>query len=217
MLKTTVAMNPKVKLFLADSYQLFAEGLSMMLALSDNFQIVGIANNNRDLINSLPKSPSDVLIIDANFFFQGDLTLQKRLKDIYTGKILILHDSIAASCLKKISALADCFVSKCSNQTYLIECINKVYNGLKIKLAKESLFGSLTTEYQHELVARYSLTTRELEVIRLIALEFLSAEIAEKLCVSEFTVDTYRKNITRKLNARNVASIVNFAHRWQLV
>lgn len=88
---------------------------------------------------------------------------------------------------------------------------------MKVKLTKESLFSSLSTEYQHELVARYSLTTRELEVIRLIALEFLSAEIAEKLCVSEFTVDTYRKNITRKLNARNVASIVNFAHRWQLV
>ncbi len=210
-------MNPKIKLFLADSYQLFAEGLSMMLALSDNFQIVGIANNNRDLLISLQKSPCDILIIDANFFFQGDLTLQKTLKDIYTGKILILHDSISTSCLKKISAIADCFVSKCSNQHYLLECINKVYNGLKVKLLKESLFSSLSTEYQHELVARYSLTTREIEVIRLIALEFLSAEIAEKLCVSEFTVDTYRKNITRKLNARNIASIVNFAHRWQLV
>lgn len=217
MLKTTAAMNPKVKLFLADSYQLFAEGLSMMLALSDNFQIVGIANNNRDLINSLQKTTCDVLIIDANFFFQGDLTLQKQLKEIYAGKILILHDSIATSCLKKITTIADCFVSKCSNQHYLFECINKVYNGLKIKLAKESLFGSLSTEYQHELVARYSLTTREIEVIRLISLEFLSAEIADKLCVSEFTVDTYRKNITRKLNARSVVSIVNFAHRWQLI
>lgn len=217
MLKTTVAMNPKVKLFLADGYQLFAEGLSMMLTLSDSFQIVGIASNNRDLLTSLQKAPCDILIIDANFFFQGDLTLQKQLKDIYTGKILILHDSISTSCLKKIAAIADCFVSKCSNQHYLLECINKVYNGLKVKLAKESLFGSLSTEYQHELVARYSLTTREIEVIRLIALEFLSAEIAEKLCVSEFTVDTYRKNITRKLNARNVVSIVNFAHRWQLV
>lgn len=210
-------MNPKVKLFLADGYQLFAEGLSMMLALSDSFQIVGIASNNRDLLTSLQKSSCDVLIIDANFFFQGDSSLQKQLKDIYTGKILILHDSIATSCLKKIAAIADCFVSKCSNQDYLLECINKVYNGLKVKLAKESLFGSLSTEYQHELVARYSLTIREIEVIRLIALEFLSAEIAEKLCVSEFTVDTYRKNITRKLNARNVVSIVNFAHRWQLV
>lgn len=217
MLKTTVAMNPKVKLFLADGYQLFAEGLSMMLALSDNFQIIGIASNNRDLINSLQKTTCDILIIDANFFFQGNLSLQKKLKEIHTGKILILHDSIGTSCLKKIAAIADCFVSKSSNQQYLLDCIEKVSNGSKIKLAKESLFGSLSTEYQHELVARYSLTTREIEVIRLIALEFLSAEIAEKLCVSEFTVDTYRKNITRKLNARNVVSIVNFAHRWQLI
>lgn len=210
-------MHPKIKLFLADSYQLFAEGLSMMLALSNNFQIVGIASNNQDLINSLQKSTYDVLIIDANFFFQGDLTLQKKLKDTYEGKILILHDSIATSRLKKISAFADCFVSKCSNQTHLIECINKIHNGMKIKLSKESLFSSLSTEYQQELVNRYSLTIREIEVIRLIALEFLSAEIADKLCVSEYTVDTYRKNITRKLNARNVVSIVNFAHRWQLV
>ncbi len=210
-------MHPKIKLFLADSYQLFAEGLSMMLALSDNFQIIGIASNNQDLINSLQKLSCDVLIIDANFFFQGDLTLQKRLKDTYSGKILILHDSIATSCLKKISSFADCFVSKCSNQTHLIECIIKTHNGLKIKLSKKSLFSSLSTEYQQELIARYSLTIREIEVIRLIALEFLSAEIADKLCVSEYTVDTYRKNITRKLNTRNVASIVNFAHRWQLI
>jgi DNA-binding NarL/FixJ family response regulator len=208
-------MNPKVKLFLADSYFLFVEGLSMMLASSDDFQVVGMARNAKEALQLLPKNDCDVLLIDASFYFQGNLHFSQDLKGVFQGKILILHDSMSVNCLKKIEKDVNGFVSKLATRDQLFDSIIVTQN--QEKLIKNKLQHSTHTTFQQELINRYQLTPREVEVIRLIALEFLSSEIATKLCVSEFTVDTYRKNITRKLNARNVASIVNFAHRWQLV
>ncbi len=210
-------MNPKVKLFLADSYFLFVEGLSMMLASSDDFTVVGMARNAQETLYELQKNACDVLLIDANFFFQGNPKFIQQLEDIHKGKILVLHDSMSVNCLKKIENKVDGFISKSASRNQLFDSIYATNNGTKTSKAKTQNFSYLNTTFQQELVSRYALTPREVEVIRLIALEFLSSEIATKLCVSEFTVDTYRKNITKKLNARNVASIVNFAHRWQLV
>lgn len=208
-------MKTKVKLFLADNYYLFVEGLSMMLASTDDFQVVGMARNAKETLHALQKNTCDVLVIDANFFFQGNTQFDKGLKDIHHGKILVLHDSVSINCLKKIEDKVDGFISKSATRFQLFDTICSVFNGMKSK--KTQSFSQTNTTFQQELITRYALTTREVEVIKLIALEFLSSEIAMKLCVSEFTVDTYRKNIIRKLNARNVVSIVNFAHRWQLV
>lgn len=210
-------MKPKVKLFLADSYFLFVEGLSMMLATSDDFEVVGMARNAKETLQLLQKNDCDVLLIDANFYFQGNLKFDQDLEKIYQGKILVLHDSMSVNCLRKIENKVNGFVSKLATRYQLFDSILSVYNDSISKKAKTQSFLQINHSFQEELINRYQLTIREVEVIRLIALEFLSSEIATKLCVSEFTVDTYRKNITRKLNARNVASIVNFAHRWQLV
>ncbi len=210
-------MKSKVKLFLADSYFLFVEGLSMILASSDDFAVVGMARNAQETLHELQKITCDVLLIDANFFFQGNTKFVQQLDEIHAGKTLVLHDAMSINCLKKIENKVDGFVSKSASRYQLFDRILSIFSGEKSKQTKNPSFSYINTTFQQELVSRYALTPRELEVIRLIALEFLSAEIATKLCVSEFTVDTYRKNITRKLNARNVVSIVNFAHRWQLV
>jgi DNA-binding NarL/FixJ family response regulator len=215
-------MSAKIKLFIADSYFLFVEGLSLMLSTSDDFEVVGKARNAQETLHELQQTSCDMLLIDANFFFQGNLKFDQQLAEIHLSKILVLHDSMSINCLKKIQNKVDGFVSKVSTRYQLFDKILATFSGdksikPKFKVGTVPPFSYVNTTFQQELVNRYSLTPRELEVIRLIALEFLSSEIATKLCVSEFTVDTYRKNITKKLNARNVASIVNFAHRWQLV
>lgn len=210
-------MKPKIKLFLADSYFLFVEGLSMMLATSDDFEVVGMARNAKETLQELPKNNCDVLLIDVNFYFQGNFKFDQDLEKIYQCKILVLHDSMSVNCLRKIENKVNGFVSKLATRYQLFDNILSIYHGSTSKKVKTQSFLQINHSFQEELINRYQLTIREVEVIRLIALEFLSSEIATKLCVSEFTVDTYRKNITRKLNARNVASIVNFAHRWQLV
>lgn len=210
-------MKPKIKLFLADSYFLFIEGLAMMLASSDDFEVVGMARNAQETLHELQKTKADVLLIDANFFFQGNPKFMQELGEIHAGKTLVLYDSMSVNCLKKIENKVDGFISKSTNRYQLFDKIIAINEGSKMPQFKSSGFSSTNATFQKELAGRYQLTPRELEVIKLIALEFMSAEIAINLCVSEFTVDTYRKNITKKLNARNVASIVNFAHRWQLV
>ena len=210
-------MTPKIKLFLADSYSLFLEGLSIILTSSEKFEITGIAHNQQELLAGLKRTNPDILLIDFNLMFQGNIPFIQNLKKNYTNKILVLYDSISLNLLKKLQIDADGFLSKTSNSTQLHHTIEEIYQGKKDSFSVKNKDIYSITPFQQELINRYSLTDREVEVIKLIALEFSSIEIAKKLCVSEFTVDTYRKNITRKLNARNVASIVNFAHRWELI
>lgn len=215
--KMALAMTFKIKLFLADSYSLFLEGLSIILTSSEKFEIVGYANNQQELLAGLKINLCDILLVDYNLLYQGGIPLIQDLKRNYPNKILILHDSISLAQLKKLQNDVDGFLSKVSNSTDLHHKIQEIFQGKKIKSSTQNKYVYSLTPLQQELISKYRLTNRELEVIKLIALEFSSIEIAHKLCVSEFTVDTYRKNITRKLNARNVASIVNFAHRWELV
>lgn len=193
------------------------EGLAMIFSSSDEFEVVGMARNTQETLHELQKTNCNVLLIDASFYFQGNPKLPQQLSEVHSGKTLVLHDSVSVTCLKKIEDKVDGFISKVATRYQLFDAIQAIDAGIKSNKSKNQSFSYINTDFQQELINRYALTTRELEVIRLIALEFLSAEIATKLCVSEFTVDTYRKNITKKLNARNVASIVNFAHRWRLV
>jgi DNA-binding NarL/FixJ family response regulator len=212
-----LAMTPKIRLFLADTYSLFLEGLSIILTSSEKFEITGIAHNHQELLAGLKKITPDILLVDFNLMFQGNLPFIQNLKKDYANKILILYDSISMNLLKRLQIDADGFLSKTSSSSELYHIIHEVYQGKKNNFTVKNKYVYSITPFQQELINRYSLTDREVEVIKLIALEFSSFEIANKLCVSEFTVDTYRKNISRKLNARNVASIVNFAHRWELV
>lgn len=210
-------MTFTIKLFLADSYSLFLEGLSIILSSSAKFEIVGYAQNQQDLLKGLKKNSCDILLIDYNLLFQGDMPFLRDLKRNYHNKILVLHDSIGLTQLKKIETDVNGFLSKVSNSTDLYQKIQEIFQGKKTISSIRNKYVYSITPLQQELISKYRLTNREVEVIKLIALEFSSIEIANKLCVSEFTVDTYRKNITRKLNARNVASIVNFAHRCELI
>ncbi|WP_337043991.1 response regulator transcription factor [Emticicia sp. 17c] len=210
-------MAAKIKLFLADSYLLFMEGLSLMLLSSDKFEVIGSASNQAELLSGLRKNPCDILLIDLNLLFQGHTLFIEDLRKHYKNKILVLHDAVNLSHLKKIQINVNGFLSKTLSSTQLYENINAIAQGQEIITPFVKKYVYAISPSQEELISRYQLTNREVEVIKLIALEFSSTEIASKLCVSEFTVDTYRKNISKKLNARNVASIVNFAHRWELV
>lgn len=210
-------MMPPIKIFLADAYFLFIEGLSVMLAATEGFELTGMARTAPETLHQVRQVKSDILLVDANFFFKGSIPFGQPLRETHRGKILVLHDAMSLSCLKKIAPLADGFLSKTATHYQLCDSIRTLAEGRFNKQTKGMFTPPLNSTFQQELVSRYALTVRETEVIRLIALEFLSAEIAQKLCVSEHTVNTYRKNITKKLNVRNVVGIVNFAHRWQLV
>ena len=60
-------------------------------------------------------------------------------------------------------------------------------------------------------------TTRELEVLRLIALEYTNGEIADQLCISERTVETHRKNLMAKTHSKTVVGLIQYALRRKLL
>ncbi len=63
----------------------------------------------------------------------------------------------------------------------------------------------------------FGITTREVEIIRLISYEYSSKEIANMLFISEETVKSHRKNIKKKLKVKNVAGVVRVAFQTQLI
>lgn len=111
---------------------------------------------------------------------------------------------------------------QCAGES-IVEAIQSVYNGEEYfcNTVREKIFNTATKD--NSKLNKYTpsidsiLTGREIEVITLIALEFSGKEISEQLFISSNTVETHRKNIMKKLKAKNTISLVKFALKNKLI
>lgn len=99
----------------------------------------------------------------------------------------------------------------------LIFAISEINNGgsYYTDAVTKTLVESL--DKTQEAINEVQLTKREVEIVKLIALEHTTNEIAEKLSISAYTVDTHRKNIINKLGVKNLAGLVRFAFEKNLL
>jgi DNA-binding NarL/FixJ family response regulator len=111
---------------------------------------------------------------------------------------------------------------KCAGEN-IVEAIQAVYNGEEYfcKSVREKIFNTATKDNpklnKPDLKGNLALTDRELEIITLISLEFSGKEISDQLFISVNTVETHRKNIMKKLDAKNSISLVKYAIKHQLI
>ena len=105
----------------------------------------------------------------------------------------------------------------------IVEAIEVVSNNEEYfcSRVREIIFSSATKNNsklnKSNLNPDYQLTSREIEIITLIALEFSGKEISDQLFISANTVETHRKNIMKKLQAKNTISLVKFALKNNLI
>lgn len=210
-----------IKTIIVDDHQIFLDGLKEVFKAFNDITIVGEANNGVDLIDLLSKTTCDVVLMDVNMPKMDGIEATKYVKQNYPDiKILMLtmHDS-KAYIEKLLKAGADGYVLKntakgelqlaietvCSDQNYYSPMVTQtIMNSVRQKEATNANYGEV------------ELTDREKDVLKLIAKELTTHEIAEKLFISHHTVESHRKNLIAKLGVRSLAGLVKYAVKMGL-
>jgi DNA-binding NarL/FixJ family response regulator len=214
--------TPKMRILLVDDHEILLESLSMLISTIPNMEIVGQLNDSRKVLPFLENHEVDLLMTDmAMPYLDGvQLTLQARQK-FPNLKVLMLTVSEEAEVIREaFRAGVSGYVMKKAGKVELTMALNTLAKGEKYfgeavmrELLSQS-FDITTTETYAEPV---TLTNRELEIIKQIAAELSTQEIADKLFISAGTVETHRHNILRKLNVKNSIGIIKYAMKNRLI
>jgi DNA-binding NarL/FixJ family response regulator len=208
------------KIVLADDHQLFIEGVKTVLEEIEGATIAGTVNNGQDLLEFIKSKEVDLVMLDLNMPKVDGLKCLQEIKLTKPAiKVLVLTNYSQSELMDEVKKLkADGFMVKNSTASELGDVVKLILSG-------QTFFPSLqkpraldeSSYFFDDFLKKFKLTRREVDIIRLVCQELSSKQIAAQLNLSEFTVNTHRKNIQRKLNLKNVAGLVSFAKEHQLV
>lgn len=205
-----------IKVSITDDHPIVANGIKNILNELPQFQILDIYNTGNALLKNVGNSLPDVLMLDFNLPDTNAVEITKTLKKKYPAlKILIFtSNDILVHVKKVLHAGADGFMLKESDDLTIIEAIETVYKGQQYlsPAIKNNLIDDLLKPQKKTV-----LTRREKEILQLIVAEFTNHEIAEKLFISQHTVDNHRINLLQKLQVKNTAGLVKVAMERGLI
>ena len=191
-----------------------------MLKEIPEVEITATVNNGGDLMEKFRSTTVDLVLLDLNMpKIDGLKCLQEIKKERPHVKVLVLTNYNQPELMEEVKQLkADGFMVKNSTATELRKAVEKILAGEKLfsELQKPGVLDE-SSYFFDDFLKKFKLTRREVDIIRLVCREFSSKQIAAELHLSEFTVNTHRKNIQRKLNVKNVAGLVAFAKEHHLV
>ena len=202
-----------IKVFIVDDHYMVIEGIHSLLQNEKSIEWSGHATNAVSCLAFLQQQQPDVILMDKNLPDKSGIDLCKQVKEKYPSIFIIgLSTFNQLSFIQKMmDSGASGYVLKNASQTELMEAIETVAKG-KIYFSDEASKTLQKNEATHII-----LTRREKEVLELIAEGMTNNVIGQKLFISTATVDTHRKNLLAKLNAKNKASLVRMATQLQLI
>ncbi len=203
-----------IKVFIVDDHYMVIEGIRSLLQYADSVEWMGHATNADSCMAFLKQQLPDVILMDINLPDKSGINLCKEVKEQYPSIFIVgLSTFNQQSFIQKMMDNgASGYVLKNATQKELLDAIETVGKG-KTYLSDEAA-SSLKKDETSETPV---LTRREKEVLELIAEGSTNVEIAARLFISASTVDTHRKNLLAKLNAKNTASLVKIAMQHQLI
>ena len=198
--------------FIVDDHYMVIEGIRSLLQNEKNIELAGHASNADSCLAFLRQRLPDVILMDINLPDKSGIELCKEVKDRYPSVFISgLSTFNQQSFIQKMMENgASGYVLKNATQEELMEAIATVIKG-KTYLSDE------VSQTLRKADSDIVLTRREKEVLELIAEGLTNSEIATKLFIGVSTVDTHRKNLLAKFDARNIASLIRTASRLQLI
>lgn len=207
------------KIVICEDHDIVVEGVRLVLSGWPDFQLIGHAHTEAELLPLLEKQPH-ILLLDLNLKKQDGFQILNKIKPNHPNlKTLILtmyEDAFLIDKAKKLRANG--YLLKNSSNGELLEALNHVTVSGEFFLPAGLQKHKLEQEtYRDKFVEKMHLTSREIEIIRLVVDGKTGKEIAAQLFLSLYTVDTHRRNILAKLKLKNIADLVRFAFDHHLV
>jgi DNA-binding NarL/FixJ family response regulator len=218
-------MGQPKRLLLVDDHNLFREGLKMIIRRDSQFSVVGEAKDAEDGIRVALRLKPDIVLLDISLPGRGgiDLAREIRAKLPQTRIIIVSMFSRPDLVSEAVEAGAAGYVNKGSSPETLLHGIRVVADGqfyldgavsqelLAVLGDKGNKAGGVTnSEYAQ-------LSSREQEVLRMIAEGIPSRDIAKRLFISIKTVENHRSNILHKLSLKTTVDLVRYAARIGLI
>lgn len=206
---------------IADDHETVIEGLLSILHKHEYFKAVIITTNPQELLRQMACTAVDILFADIAMLYRNGHELANKVKELFPAvKMVALfekgHHNIVNTMIEE-GALSG-YVLKSTDKQALTAALEQIVEGIYsnekvvVKEVPEThvRFRKLEPQEIH-------LTDRELEIIRLIEQEYSNKQIAERLFISERTVETHRKNIFRKTKTNSVIGLIKYAYEHKLV
>jgi two-component system response regulator NreC len=204
----------KLRIMLADDHETVREGLKMIVNAQDDMEVVGFAGDGREAVARAQELLPDVLVMDISMPKLNGLKATMKLTEVCPQvKVLTLSRHSDDGYIRELLAAgAWAYVLKQSAPSELIHAIRSVAAGGKYidpKLAAKVM--STYSDRAPRGEAKGSLSDRESEVLRLIALGYSNKEIAARLSLSVKTIEVHKANAMRKLNITSRIDLVRYA------
>ncbi len=205
---------------MVDDHQIILDGLRSLLKGVNNIQVIGDALNGEEALHTLQVLTADLVLMDIDMPILNGIDATMRIKEEFPHtKVLILTVHNESSLIRNLIGIgADGYLLKNSCKEELLDAIYKVQSGEKYFSSEVTLSLMQEDNSRDELLkSDIEFTKRELDVLRLLADGCTNKEIGEKLFISHRTVDTHRTNIMKKVGVNNVAGLISFAIKNNLV
>ena len=211
----------KYNLIIADDHKLFLEGITNLIESQTKLNLVLTAASGASVIKYLQinhQEKIDLIISDISMPDVDGIELNQFLKTNFPDtKVLIVSMHTDPNILDNlIKNNVDGYLSKNTASDEFITAIETILKGQKY-FSEQVKTQYTNSVFNNQKEAIELLTTREKEVLKLIAQEFTTQEIADKLFLSKHTIESYRKSLISKLKVRNLAGLTKYAIKFGLV
>jgi DNA-binding NarL/FixJ family response regulator len=207
-----------IRLLIVDDHAVLRSGLRALLSQEPGIELVGEANNGQELLDILPTSPTDVVLLDMNMpVLDGVATAQRLAAEHPQVRVLMLSMvDQPRSIGQAFAAGAHGYILKNADRNEILVAIHTVMAGKRflcseVGLSLLDLVLATTPAPPVVASAPSPLSRREQEVLQLVADGLTTQQIADQLFTSRRTVETHRQNILEKTGAKNTAALVRYA------
>ncbi|MBI5541936.1 MAG: response regulator transcription factor [Bacteroidia bacterium] len=215
----------KIQVILVDDHQLIRDGIKSLLQDAQQIEVINEASSASELFQLLKNQIPDILILDVSLPGMSGIEITKVIQKEYpTIRVMILSMYIGEDFIfNALKAGARGYLHKNINSYELITAIEEINKGNEYfstqvsdiilkSFVKKAHTGVKQGEEKEE-----TLTSRELEILKLVAEGFSNPEIAERLVISVRTVESHKTHIMQKLLLNTIADLVKFAIRNNII
>jgi DNA-binding NarL/FixJ family response regulator len=208
-----------IKILIADDHGVVAEGLKHLVEAQSDMEVVACVADGREAVQMARDAQPDVVLMDLSMpeLNGADATRAILQRDPKCRVIVLSMYSQREYVRRALKAGAVGYVVKRSAAKEVVEAIRTVHAGQRYLSPRvaDVVLEDYTDDKQDDPLSR--LSGREREVLQLLAEGRTGAEIAQRLSLSQKTVETYRARLVEKLGIRDVAGLVRFAIQKGLV
>lgn len=211
-------MENTIRLIVVDDHKMIRDGIKLMLKNTPEIKIVNEFDNGLDVIKYIDKNPTsvDVVLMDISMPKLDGIAATRDIKSNHAGiNVLAITMHIEISyIMDMMKAGASGYILKESGASDLVEAIKNVAAGKQYfssdvsSVLVKSIMEDVPKKHVRDIVS-----SREKEVIVMVAQGYSNNEIGEKMCLSPRTIESHRRNIMQKLDVKNTAEMISYANK----